>query len=113
MAHKLIVRNKLKVHVKGQLKDEDGSTVEFDFHLHCKRKTQEEINAVIGGSAGQLITDFLKENTEGWDSDMQDETGQSLVFSAENFDRMLNQEPGMAMVCFQSYLRDSGAVAKN
>ncbi|SFD83315.1 hypothetical protein [Massilia yuzhufengensis] len=112
MAHRLIVRNKIKVHVKGELKDEDGSPVEFDFHLHCKRKTQEEINKVVGGKDGKTIKDFLKENTDGWD-DMQDVSGAPLPFTPENFDSMLNQDAGMGMVCFQSYLRDSGAVVKN
>lgn len=112
MAHRLKVRNKLKVHVKGELKDEDGSVVEFDFHLHCKRKTQEEINQLVGGKEGKSIKDFLKENTEGWD-DMEDAVGAPLPFNAENFESVLNQDPGMAMVCFQSYIRDSGAVVKN
>ncbi len=113
MAHKLVVRKKLKVHVKGELKGEDGTPVPFDFHLHCKRKTQDEINELVGGNAGQSIKVFLKENTEGWDDDMQDEHGKPLEFTAENFDTVLNQDPGMAMVCFQSYLRDCGAVVKN
>ena len=112
MAHKLKVRNKIKVHVKGELKDEDGSTVAFDFHLHCKRKTQDEMNEVVGGQKGKSVKDFLKENTDGWE-DMQDDLGSPLQFNAENFDQVLNQDAGMAMVCFQSYLRDCGAVVKN
>ncbi len=113
MAHKLKVRNKLKVHVKGEFKDEDGSTVPFDFHLHCKRKSQEEVSELTGGRSGKLIKEFLKESTEGWDDDMQDEHGTPLPFNAENLDLVLNQFPGMALVCFQSYLHDCAAVAKN
>lgn len=112
MAHKLIVRNKIKVHVKGELKDENGAPVPFSFHLHCKRKTQEEINELVGGSAGTSVKEFFKENTDGWE-DLQNEQGQPLDFTGENFDAVLNQDPGMAMVCFQSYLRDIGAVVKN
>lgn len=112
MAHRLKIRNKIKVHVQGELKDEDGSPVEFDFHLNMKRKTQEEINNLVGGKDSKSIKQFLIENTDGWD-DMQDEDGSPMPFNAENFDRVLKQDPGMGMVCFQSYLRDSGAVLKN
>jgi hypothetical protein len=111
MAHKLVVRNKLPVQVKGTLKGEDGKPVEFDFVLKCKRLNQAEIDAMLANKA-EPVKQFLHTIAEGWDGVLDDQGG-ALPFNAENFDAMLNNDPGMQSVCFQSYLRDVGAVAKN
>jgi hypothetical protein len=111
MAHKLVVRNKLPVQVKGTLKGEDGKPVEFDFVLKCKRLNQAEIDAVMSNKA-ESVKQFLQAVADDWEG-VLDEQGGALPFSAENFEDVLNNDPGMQSVCFQSYLRDVGAVVKN
>lgn len=111
MAHKLVVRSKLPVQVKGTLKGEDGKPVEFDFVLKCKRLTQAEIDAAMKNK-DESVAQFVHKVAEDWEG-VLDEQGQPMPFSADNLDALLNNDAGMQGVCFQSYLRDAGAVAKN
>lgn len=110
MAFKLVKRNKLRVPVKGTLKDEDGKPVNFDFILLCDRLDQPEIEAAIKNS-DEPVKEFIQRVTNGWES-VLDESGQPLQFDAANLDAVLAQA-GMSVVCYQSYLKEVGAVVKN
>ena len=110
MAFVLKKLNKLAVQVKGSLPGEDGKPQNFDFTLHCKRLSQDEIEAVINDKSGSA-QDFLRSVTEGWDR-VVDEDGQPQQFEAESLDALMNQA-GMPVVCFQAYLKQVAAVAKN
>lgn len=110
MAFKLVNRNKLRVPVKGTLKDEDGKPVNFDFVLLCDRLSQAEIETVIK-SSDEPIKDFIHRVAQGWEA-VLGEDGQPLPFEADNLDAVLDQA-GMAVVCYQSYLKEVGAVVKN
>lgn len=111
MAFTVIKRNKLRVHVKGQIAGEPGGApVEFDFHLVCKRLTQSEIDAVMDDKKA-LIKDFCHANTESWEG-VIGELGAPVPFSQDALDQVLD-EPGMRSVCFAAYMRDVSAVAKN
>lgn len=110
MAFVLKKLNKLPVRVKGTLPGEDGKPVHFDFSLHCKRLSQDEIDAVIADKDSSL-QDFVRSVAEGWDGVVQ-EDGQSVQFDQDGLDGMLAYA-GMPTLCFQSYLKQIGAVAKN
>lgn len=110
MALKLVTRNKLRVPVKGSLKDEDGNTVKFNFVLLCKRLNQEQIDSVIKDH-DQPVREFLESVTNGWE-DVLAEDNQPLDFNKDNLATVL-AEAGMPTVCFHAYLKEVGATAKN
>jgi hypothetical protein len=110
MALKLVKRNKLLVHVTGSQTGEDGKAVPFDFKLQCVRLSQEELDAALADKK-ESVAAFMKRVTNGWEL-VLDDAGQPFPFSEENFAAVLS-EAGMPAVCFQSYLKDVGAVAKN
>jgi len=110
MALKLVKRNKLLVPVIGSMKDEDGKPVSFKFTLHCTRLTQEEIDEAIADKK-ESVAAFIRRVTTGWDA-VLDEAGAALDFTGENLDAVLS-EAGMPAVCFQHYMKEVGAVAKN
>ena len=110
MAFKLVKRNKLRVQVKGTFKDEEGKPVNFDFTLLCRRLSQAEIETAIKNS-DEPVKEFVQRVTEDWEG-VLGEDGQPLSFEASNLDAVLDQA-GMAVVCYQSYLKEVGAVVKN
>jgi hypothetical protein len=111
MAFKVKKLNKLHVQVKGEISGEDGEKVPFDFTLIAKRLNQAEIDEILGNSE-RKITDFLKANVEGW-SGVLNEDGTEMLFSPESLESEVLSTVGMRSLCFQCYLRDVGAVAKN
>jgi hypothetical protein len=111
MAIKVKKLNKLHVHVKGELNGESGEKVPFDFTLHCKRLNQEQIDEALAGKDSK-ITDFLKDNVEGW-AGVLNEDDTEMAYSVENLVSEVLSVAGMRTLCFSSYLRDVGAVAKN
>lgn len=110
MAFKLVKRNKLRVPVKGSIAGEDGKPVNFSFFLLCERLTQSEIDEAIQDKK-ETVTDFVKRVTQGWE-DVQDEAGAAMSFEPANLVAVLEQA-GMPVVCYQAYLKEVGAVAKN
>jgi hypothetical protein len=110
MALKLIVRNKLRVPIRGTIADETGAPVKFDFVLLCKRLNQVEIDKEMDDK-NSLITDFLHRVVEGWESVLT-EDGEHLPFNENNLAAVLLQA-GMHTVCFHAYLKEVGATAKN
>lgn len=109
MAFKLVKRNKLPVRVKGTIPDEDGNPVAFDFTLHCKRLTQDEIDAVK--TDGGSIKGFVHHVAEGWDT-VVDDKGSQVPFDHEQLDQVIGN-PGMPMLVMRSYLEQVSATAKN
>lgn len=110
MAFKLVVRNKLRVPVKGELKDENGKPVKFDFVLLCKRLDQTQINDVIKNE-DQSVREFLHSVATGWEGVLT-EDGTPLDCTDDNLAAVLEQA-GMHTVCFGAYLKEVGATAKN
>lgn len=110
MAFVLKKLNKLPVRVKGTLPGEDGKPMNFDFTLHCKRLSQDEIDAVIADKESTL-QDFVRNVAEGWDDVLGDDK-QPISFGQESLDGMLGNA-GLPTLCFQAYLKQIGAVAKN
>ena len=110
MALKLVVRNKLRVPIKGSIADENGRQVPFSFVLLCKRLSQTQIQEAQENK-GDLIVDFIERVTEGWE-DVLDDAGQPMPFDPDNFAAVMDQA-GMPGVCFHCYMKEVGAVAKN
>jgi hypothetical protein len=110
MAFKLVVRKKLRVPVKGTLKDELGKPVPFDFVLTCDRLTQSEIDDAIKNK-DESVKDFIQRVTNDWDG-VQDESGQPMPFNADSLAAVL-ETAGLPVVCYQTYIKEVGAVVKN
>ena len=110
MALKLVVRNKLRVTVKGSMPDENGKQVPFNFVLLCSRLSQSQIQEAQENK-DDLVTDFIKRVTNGWE-DVLDDAGQAMPFDEDNFAMVMDQA-GMPGVCFNAYMKEVGAVAKN
>lgn len=110
MALKLVIRKKLRVPVKGTLKDEDGKPVNFEFVLICDRLSQTEIDEAIKNK-DESVKAFVERVVTGWEA-VLNEDGQPLPFDAENLAAVLDQA-GMPVVCYQSYLKEAAAVVKN
>lgn len=110
MAFVLKKLNKLPVKVKGILPDEEGKPIKFDFTLHCKRKTQDEIDDIMKDKKS-AVKEFVREVVEGWD-DVLEEDGIAASFSRERLDEQLNH-PGLPLLIMHSYLEQVSATAKN
>jgi hypothetical protein len=110
MALKLVIRNKLRVPVKGSIVDEAGKPVPFSFVLLCDRLTQSQIEAAMQEKDTPVV-DFVQRVTKGWE-DVLDDAGQSMSFDEESFAAVMDQA-GLPGVCFQAYMKEVGAVAKN
>jgi hypothetical protein len=113
MAFKLAVENKVCVTVKGKIAGADkGAGKPFNFTLTCDRMTQAAITEAM--KSGDTIEDFVVARTSGWD-------GQRLVLNEDDSPaefseaalRHLLTLPGMAVWCYQAYLRDVGVQEKN
>jgi len=110
MAYTLVKRNKIAVNVKGTLPDEDGKPVPFDFKLHCKRLSQDEIDNAMKNRKGE-VKGFIREVAQGW-AGVLDELGAAVPFSSDALDEQIN-EPGMPVLIMQAYLEQVSATAKN
>jgi hypothetical protein len=110
MALKLVIRNKLRVPVKGSIVGEDGKPVPFGFVLMCDRLSQTQIDETLKNKEDSVV-DFLQRVANGWE-DVLDADGQPLPFDVDNFNAVLDQA-GLPGVCFQAYMKEVGAVAKN
>ncbi|WP_314435564.1 hypothetical protein [Massilia timonae] len=110
MAFVLKKLNKLPVKVKGALPDEDGKAINFDFTLHCKRKTQDEIDDVMKDKKS-AVKEFVREVAEGWDG-VLDAGGNAVPFANEELDELLDN-PGLPLLIMHAYLEQVSATAKN
>jgi hypothetical protein len=110
MALKLVVRSKLRVPVKGSIAGEDGKPVAFSFVLLCDRLTQTQIEDAMRDKDTPVV-DFIRRVTHGWE-DILDDAGQPMSFDEDGFSAVMDQA-GLPGVCFQAYMKEVGAVAKN
>jgi predicted SpoU family rRNA methylase len=110
--YKLVVSDTVVVPVSGNLKDANGRAVSFKFSLTCRRIGADELKEKLESQT--TIKDILREVTTGW-------TGQRLVleeddtpaeFCDDAFDSLINIA-GLAMVCFNCFVKENGAAEKN
>jgi hypothetical protein len=112
MALKVVVANKVGIKVKGTTQDEDGREVPFEFVLLCNRLTNAEMKSVMSDQA-ESIAQFFEKQAYGW-------RGQTLVtddgvpadFSLEALQTLFTIK-SMDIVCWQAYITQAGANAKN
>lgn len=86
---------------------------QFSFTVFAKRLEQEEINE-RRENPGMLVADFMRELLTGWKDQrfVLDREGKPAEFSDGSRDVMLNAA-GVAVVIFNSYLKEVGAKEKN
>jgi len=110
MSFKLVKRTKIRVPVKGFFNDEDGKPVHFNFVLLCSRLTQTEIEKAVN-EKDESVKDFVQRVVTGWE-DVLDEAGTPMLFDIDNLAAVLEQA-GLPILCYQQYLKEISAVAKN
>lgn len=109
MAIKITVSPRVKFYVEGTEKDEDGKDVPFKFGLLCKRT---DVTAIREETAGNVdMVDYIVSKTETW-FDVLDAEGKPIEYSADGL-RQLLARPGLPFLTYSTYLRESGAKAKN
>lgn len=110
MAIKITVSPRAKFYVEGTEKDEDGKDVPFKFGLLCKRTPADQLKDETSVDKLDLV-DFMVSKVETW-FDVLGDDGQPVAFSEEGL-RQLLRKPGLAMHTYFTYLRETGAKAKN
>lgn len=115
MAIKIVVSDKVKFPVKGNIKNEQGVDEAFSFFLVCRRLPQSEFEKRIAdgreSESGNSYTNFLVDVAEGWEG-VKDAAGQPVPFTEDNL-RALCDIPGVAGITYFAYLHEGGARAKN
>lgn len=111
MAIKITVSNKVKFKVEGKLKGESGADEAFSFTLVCRRLDVDGLDERITQGGDAKVVDFLIDVTDDW-LDVKDEAGKPVAYS-EDAMRELCKIPGLAVLMFQTYLREVSAKAKN
>jgi hypothetical protein len=113
MGFKLTVAEMIGVKVEGTLKDEGGNDKPFNFVLVCKRLSQDEMKATFADKDEPILA-FFERNARDWH-------GQQLVLADDNKPapytadalRVLLSISGMGAVCWQAYVAQVSATAKN
>jgi hypothetical protein len=114
MAFKLKIADKIGVKVKGTTVDEKGADRAFSFTLYCDRLAEKKLKEVIL-DRDTSAHNFFEQHAHGWkDQDLvvDEATGQAADFSQEAL-AALFEISGMATVCWQAYLQQALATAKN
>lgn len=113
--YRLQISDRVNVRVRGELKAAapNAAPQKVDFTLDMKRVDQAGINELI--QRGDSIADTLVGLTGGWEGQnlvIDTDTGAPAAYSPEAM-RVLLGCPGMAPLCWASYVRDVGVAEKN
>ena len=114
--YKTIVSNTVIVPVSGSIKNDERCPVRFKFELDCKRMTAEELKEALEG--GTTVKDVIRTVTTGWRDQRlvleEGEDGKEVPadFCADSFDELLSIA-GLALLCFNAYVKENGATEKN
>jgi hypothetical protein len=110
----LAISDTVVVPVKGTLSDAGGKPFPFKFSLVCNRLGAEELKAALTGSDEVLLKEFVTERAVGWKNQtlVLEEDGQPAEFCADALAALLDIS-GMALLCFNAYVEESGAKRKN
>jgi hypothetical protein len=114
MPYKLAIGNVIGVKMKGTTRDENGAEKRFEFTLVCNRVGNEELRKLLTSRESVTAESFFEKNATNWRGQelVQDEEGRPAPFSAEALAVLFTIE-GMASMCWQAYLDQVVAVAKN
>lgn len=113
MAFKLAVENKVYVPLKGKIAGSArGGGKAFNFGLTMDRMDQDQVDEAM--RSGETIPDFIAARTRDWHDQrlVLNEDDTPAEFSEPAL-RSLLKLPGMAVWCFQAYLREVGVQEKN
>jgi hypothetical protein len=110
--YKLAIQNTAQVKVKFTLKDQGIDRI-YTFSFTATRLEQDEISSRMEDK-DRKVKDFMTDLITNWDGQRlvlnQDDT--PADFSPEALEVLLNVG-GVAMVCFNAYIKDCGAKEKN
>lgn len=113
MAYKLAIEDKVGVKIEGATKAADGSEKPFKFVLVCQRYSAEQMKDVVSDQDETAFAFFEKVACD-WHNQrlVLDEAGNPAPFNLDAL-RVLMSISGMAMLCWNSYLVQVQATAKN
>lgn len=109
-----VISETVLVSVKGSTKDGKGQPVPFKFTLTCKRLLASDLKNRF--NSGEFdMKEVMREVTTDWSGQRlitDQETSQPAEFCPEAFDALLDI-PGMALVCFNAFTKETSANEKN
>lgn len=110
--YKVIVSDAVIVPVSGSIKNGERRPVRFKFELDCKRMTAEELKEAL--EVGTTVKDVMRTVTTGWRDQrlVLEEDDTPAEFCADSYDALLDIA-GLALLCFNSYVKENGAAEKN
>ncbi len=113
MQYRLAISDKVGVRVEGATVDEDGLERRFKFTLVCDRLPQHQLRELIADKSATSM-DFFRQHAHGWRDQrlVLDANGNPAEFSADALE-LLFTISGLAAVCWQAYLSQVVATAKN
>lgn len=113
MAFKLAIADRIGVKVEGHTRDDNGAEKPFKFVLVCDRLTGDQVRDTLSDK-DETTTAFFEKRAHEWRGQnlVLDEDGKPAPFSVEAL-RMLFTIGGMSAVCWQAYLTQVVATAKN
>lgn len=112
MNYKFAIGNIVEVPVKFSVND-GAKTSSQTVTLVCDRMSEDERNESLKKD-GLSVTDFMKKVTTGWKEQrfLLEEDGRPAEFSADALSALLGF-PGLPVLAFTTYLKESGAKEKN
>lgn len=113
MAYKLAIANEFGLKVEGKTRDESGAEKTFSFVLTCERLNGDQIQQSIKNNT-ETVQQFFERVAKGWKDQrlVLDEEGKPAEFCADAL-RVLLSINAMPALCWQAYLTQVGATAKN
>jgi hypothetical protein len=113
MAYKLAIANEFGLRVEGKTRDGAGADKPFSFVLTCDRLSGDELQQSIKDNA-ETIQQFFERVAKGWKDQrlVLDEEGKPAEFCVDAL-RVLMSINAMPQLCWQAYLTQVGAAAKN
>lgn len=111
--YKIVVGNTVAVLVTGSHTNESGKAIPFKFTLICKRLDAAELKDALGSGETQ-VDDFVTNVATGWRDQRLVLEGDDTPaeFCPDALEALLNIS-GLGMLCFNAYMKEAGAKAKN
>jgi hypothetical protein len=113
MAYKLAIEDVIGVKIEGKNQGRDGTERPFKFILVCERYSADQMKSVVSDKEETAFA-FFEKVARDWQNQklVLDEEGAPAPFNTDSL-RMLLSISGMAMLCWQAYLVQVQAAAKN
>lgn len=115
MKYTLAIADKIGVKVEGATQNAEGVKVPHSFILVCNRLPHDELRAITEDAASKLTAnEFFEQHALGWRDQtlVLDGAGQAAPYSVEAL-KVLFSIAGMSAACWQAYMQQVMATAKN